>query len=147
MGNKEWSLSDEIAKASSKGGRKGSRSAWELLDCIIDPEATPQHQNRAMALFREYAEATKGRRQLTWSPGLKKLYAVVDLDDAELCAQEEEDAILIAQIPLDAWRAIRLQKMQVHILNAVQYGVEAVQALVDYCVRNAVTSNEKEVPI
>lgn len=147
MGNKEWTLADEISKASSKGGRKGSRSAWELLDCMIDPEASPQHQKRAEGLFREYAEATKGRRQLSWSPGLKKRYAIAEMNDEELCAQEEEDAILIAQIPLDAWRAIRRQKMQVHILNAVQFGAEAVNALVNYCVRISVTRNENEVAV
>lgn len=146
MGSKEWGLADEISKASAKGGRNGSRSAWELLDCYMDPEATPQHQKRAEGLFREYAEATKGRRQLVWTPGLKKFYAVVELDDAELCAQNEEDAILVAQIPLDAWRAIRVQKMQAQILNAVQYGAQAVQDLVEYCVRISVTRHAKGEP-
>lgn len=145
MGNKEWTLADEISKASTKGGRKGSRSAWELLDCIIDTNSTPQHQKRAEGLFREYAEATKGRRQLVWSPGLKKRFAIAEMNDEELCAQEEEEAILIAQIPLDAWRAIRRQKMQAHILNAVQYGVLAVNTLVDYCLRISVTRDAKEV--
>jgi len=144
MGNKEWTLADEISKASSKSGRKGSRSAWELLDCMVDPNASPQHHKRAEGLFREYAEATKGRRQLVWSPGLKKRYAIAEMNDEELCAQTEEDAILIAQIPLDAWRAIRLQKMQVHILNAVQFGAQAVNALVDYCVKVSVTCHGKE---
>jgi hypothetical protein len=143
MSDKEWTLADEIAKASSKSGRKGSRSAWQLLDCMIDPDATPAHQKRAAALFREYAEATKGRRQLVWSPGLKKRYAIADLDDQELCAQVEEDAVLIAQIPLDAWRAIRLQRMQAHILNAVQFGAQAVNDLVDWCLRISVTSDGK----
>jgi hypothetical protein len=137
MGNKEWTLSDEIAKASAKGGRQGNRSAWELLDCFVDPDATTAHQGRAASLFREYAAATKGKRQLTWSPGLKKRYAVTELNDEELCAQTEEDSVLVAQIPLQAWRAIRVQKMQVQILNAVQYGAQAVQDLVDFCVRYA----------
>lgn len=135
MSDKEWTLADELAKASSKTGRKGSRSPWQLLDCILDTDATPQHQKRAEALFREYAEATKGRRQLSWSPGLKKRYAIAELDDAELCAQQEEDSVLVAQIPLEAWRAIRRQRMQVHVLNAVQYGVDAVNALIAYCLR------------
>jgi len=135
MGAKEWGLADEISKASSKAGRGGSRSAWQLLDCMLDPEATPAHQKRAAALFSEYAEATKGRRQLAWSPGLKNRYAIPEMDDEELCAKAEEDAILIAQIPLDAWRAIRLQKMQPHILNAAQYGAEAVNALVAHCLK------------
>lgn len=143
MGDKEWTLADEISKASSKAGRKGSRSAWQLLDCMIDPEATPEHQKRAAALFREYAEATKGRRQLVWSPGLKKRYAIAEMNDEELCAQVEEDSVLIAQIPLDAWRAIRKQKMQVHILNAVQFGADVVNSLVQHCLKISVTCNEK----
>ena len=147
MGDKEWGLADEIAKASSKGGRGGSRSAWQLLDCMIDPEATPAHQKRAEALFREYAEATKGRRQLAWSQGLKKRYAIVDMNDEELCAQVEEDSVLIAQIPLDAWRAIRLQKMQAHVLNAVQFGADVVAALVEHCLRISVTATQKEVTV
>ena len=99
-------------------------------------------QREAEALFREYAEATKGRRQLVWSPGLKKRYAIADMDDEELCAQVEEDSVLIAQISLDAWKAIRKQKMQVHILNAVQYGAQVVNALVDHCVRTAAIKEE-----
>jgi hypothetical protein len=144
MGDKEWTLADEISKASSKGGRKGSSSAWELLDCMLDPESSQKQQDRAKGLFREYAEATKGRRQLVWSPGLKKRYAIVEMDDEELCSQKEEEAILIAQIPLESWRAIRRQKMQVHILNAVQFGADAVNALVDYCVSKSVSCHAIE---
>lgn len=147
MGNKEWGLADEIAKASSKGGRGGSRSAWQLLDCMIDPEATQTHQKRAAGLFREYAEATKGRSQLAWSKGLKKRYAIAEMNDEELCAQIEEESVLIAQIPLDAWRAIRVQKMQAHILNAVQHGAEVVNALVANCLKIYLASNAKEVVV
>ena len=143
---KEWGLADEMAKANVKAGRKGSRSAWQLLDCILDADATPAHQKRAHGLFREYADATKGRSQLVWTPGLKKRYAIADLDDAELCAQVEEDAVLIAQIPLDVWRLIRLQGMQVHILNAVQHGAEAVNALIEYCRRTGTAHAEAGLP-
>jgi hypothetical protein len=69
------------------------------------------------------------------------------MNDEELCAQVEEDSVLIAQIPLDAWRAIRLQKMQAHILNAVQFGADAVNALVAHCVRIAVMRDEKEAAL
>jgi hypothetical protein len=80
-----------------------------------------------------------------WTPGLKKRYAIADMNDEELCAQAEEDSVLIAQIPLEAWRAIRLQKMQVHILNAVQYGADAVNALVDYCLRISLANRSGEL--
>lgn len=133
MGNgREWKLSDEISKAASKGGRKGSRSAWELLDCYMDIEATPQHQKRAGSLFREYVEATKGRRQLSWSPGLKKLFAVAELSDEELCAKVEEDAVLIGMINLSDWKIIRKQRLQAHVLNAAKFGSEAMHILINY---------------
>ena len=134
LGNKEWSLSDEIAKASSKGGRRASRSAWELLDTILDTDATPGQQKRAQGLFREYAEATKGRQQLAWSPGLKKRYAIAEKDDEELVAEAEEDAILLALICPDDWRAIRKQKAQAHVLNAAQFGSDAVKLVVRHYV-------------
>ena len=79
-----------------------------------------------------------------WTPGLKKRYAIADMNDEELCAQVEEDSVLIAQIPLDAWKAIRQQKMQVHILNAVQYGSDAVNVLVDHCLRISLVNKPKE---
>ena len=132
MGDKDkpWGLSDEIAKASAKGGRKASRSAWELLDCVADGDATPTHQKRAAGLFREYAEATKGKQQLAWSPGLKKHFAIVDMDDEELAAVTQEDAVLVANITLEDWRAIRKQGGQAGILNAAQFGPDAVKAMV-----------------
>lgn len=132
MGEKTWGLSDEIAKANAKAGRGGSRSPWQLLDCYLDEEAKPQHQKRAGALFQEYAEATKGRRQLAWSRGLKKLFAVSEMSDEELCAQVEEEAVLIAAISLADWRIIRRHNLQAHVLNAAQHGSEAVNVLVAY---------------
>lgn len=148
MGSKEWKLSDEISKASAKGGRKGSRSAWELLDCVLDDLATIPHQKRAEGLFREYAAATKGRSQLLWSPGLKKQFAIVEMNDEELVAVAEEDAILVANIELHHWKVIRKQSAQAHVLNAVQFGADAVSALVRYYVeRFSVICNDKcEVP-
>lgn len=133
MGNsKDWKLSDEITKSSVKGGRKGSRSSWELLDCYMDSEATPQHQKRAGSLFREYAEATKGRSQLSWSPGLKKLFAVSEMTDEELCAKLEEEAVLVATITLSDWKIIRKNRLQAHVLNCAKFGTEAIRVLIDY---------------
>lgn len=150
MGDKDksWGLGDEMAKASAKGGRRGSRSAWELLDCVVDAEATPAHQKRAAGLFREYAEATKGRSQLTWSPGLKKRFAIVEMNDEELAAVEQEDAVLVANISLDDWRAIRKQGGQAGILNAAQFGPDAVRAMVQlYVSQINVICNDKKVQI
>jgi hypothetical protein len=88
-------------------------------------------------LFREYAEATKGRQQLAWSPGLKKMYAIAEQSDDEIVAQAEEDAILLALITSDDWRAIRKHKAQAHVLNAAQFGSDVVKLVVRFYVNLA----------
>lgn len=131
MGDKQWTLADEIAKANAKSGRKSNRSFWQLIDCYMDDSASTQHRNRAKQLILEYAEATKGKKALTWTPGLKKRYAVVEMTDDELAAQQEEEAVLIAEIPLSDWRIIVKHKLEAVILDACLNGREAVTAIID----------------
>jgi hypothetical protein len=131
MSNKAWTLADEIAKANAKAGRKSNRSFWQLIDCYMDESASTQHRNRAKHLILEYAEATKGKKALTWTPGLKKRYAVVEMTDEALAAQQEEEAVLIAEIPLADWRIIVKHKLEAVILDACLNGREAVTAIID----------------
>ena len=131
MGEKQWTLADEMAKANAKKGRKSNRSFWQLIDCYMDESASAQHRNRAKQLILEYAEATKGKKALTWTPGLKKRYAVVEMTDEELAAQQEEEAVLIAEIPLADWRIIVKHKLEAVILDACLNGREAVTAIID----------------
>ena len=131
MGEKQWTLADEMAKANAKKGRKSNRSFWQLIDCYMDESASAQHRNRAKQLILEYAEATKGKKALTWTPGLKKRYAVVEMTDEELAAQQEEEAVLIAEIPLSDWRIIVKHKLEAVILDACLNGREAVTAIIE----------------
>lgn len=131
MGDKAWTLADEIAKANAKSGRKASRSFWQLIDCYMDESASTQHRNRAKQLILEYVEATKDKKALTWTPGLKKRYAVVEMTDEELAAQQEEEAVLIAEISLDDWKVITKNRIEAVILDACLNGREAVTAIID----------------
>ena len=51
--------------------------------------AARKGDKRAGALFAEYAAAFKGRRQLVWSPGLKKRAGIDEVSDE----QAAEDAV------------------------------------------------------
>ena len=51
-----------------------------------------QNDARAGALFAEFAGVFKGRRQLVWSPGLKKLAGIDEVSDE----QAAEDAVRMA---------------------------------------------------
>ena len=131
MGEKGWTLADEMAKANAKAGRQGNRSFWQLIDCAIDDEATPQHRNRAKRLIEEYEQATKGRRALVWTPGLKKRFAVAELTDEELAEQVEAEAVLIAEIPLDDWKVITRHRLESVVLDACLNGREAVFSIIE----------------
>lgn len=131
MGDSEWTLADEMAKSNAKNGRRSNRSFWQLIDCHMDENATTQHRNRAKQLIIEYAEATKGKKVLTWTPGLKKRYAVTEMTDEELAAQQEEEAVFIADIPLDDWRIVVRNNLEAVILDVCLNGRQAVYAVID----------------
>jgi len=98
-----WGLESELTKGHQKRGKKGSRTPWDLLRDYAD-----QDDKQAGALFRAYAEAFKGRRQLYWSNGLKALLAVADFTDEEIAAAPDDaPALLLATITEPQWKAIR----------------------------------------
>ena len=61
---------------------------------------------QAGALFKEFAETFKGKRQLFWSPGLKKRYAIGEATDEELAAKQEDYAAMLGTITLEQWRDV-----------------------------------------
>lgn len=63
----KWGLPGEIALGQAKTAKTGGRSPWELL------EQAAKGSQVAGELWREYAAAQKGVRQLHWSRGLKRL--------------------------------------------------------------------------
>ena len=67
--------------------RPRGRSPFQLLADYAD-----QNDARAGALFAEFAGVFKGRRQLVWSPGLKKLAGIDEVSDE----QAAEDAVRMA---------------------------------------------------
>ncbi|MGN5174434.1 hypothetical protein, partial [Aeromonas sp. 102P] len=109
MGDKPWTLADEMAKANAKKGRRSNRSFWQLIDCYMDENATTQHRNR----------------------GLKKRYSVTDMTDEELAAQQEEEAVFIADIPLPDWRIVIRHRLEAVILDVCLNGRQAVYAIIE----------------
>jgi hypothetical protein len=126
-----WGLEREVTKGHIKNGRGSNRSPLQILDCAVDREATPEHREQSRLLFLDYAEATKGRRQLSWSPGLRSRFAVPELSDDEIAAQVGEDAVLLASIPLDDWYIIERNGLQAQVLSLAENGgAAAVFALI-----------------
>jgi len=97
---KDWSIEHELTKANVKKGRKGSRSPFQFLDDYIDGD------KRAGALFIEYSQAFKGKRQLTWSRGLKAEFDLQEKSDDDIAHEQEDTTILFAEIETEEWKAI-----------------------------------------
>ncbi len=75
----------EVAFITEKSGRTDQhRTPWELLQDATDGELEAQR------LWREHSKAMLGRRQISWSRGMKIAFGVDDKTDEEL-AQEQLD--------------------------------------------------------
>lgn len=98
---KGWGVGAEMSRSDVKSGRESSISPFELLD---DDCAGYSGDERAR-LWREYYQATKGRRAITWSRGLKKRYDVGERTDEEI-QDEAESTILVWRTRADVYREV-----------------------------------------
>lgn len=103
---KRWTAGAELARFDAKSGRGESISPFELLD--DDSSISP---GRRAVLWREYYSATKGRRAITWSRGLKKLYEIGEKDDEEIL-DDAESTVLVWRTPARVFRAVRRENVE-----------------------------------
>ena len=99
-GVKAWGIEDELARASSKKGRNGSRSAFQLLDDYIEGD------KQSGALFAEYSKAFHLKRQLVWSRGFKARFDLDEKTDDDLAHEQDDIAVVLAEIEPEEWTAI-----------------------------------------
>ena len=112
----KWGLEDEMTKSHSKVAKNGGFTPFALLQNILDTGDAQSWQ-----LFKEYAEAFKGKRQLVWSKGLRArlLPELEDLSDEEIAsaADESVDAVFWASLSIQEWRAVRFFKYESTLLD------------------------------
>lgn len=97
----KWGLEDEMTKGHTKKATHGE-TPFDFLRAFLADGSDKQ----AAALFKEFAETFKGKRQLSWSKGLKSRFAVEEVSDEELSTRVEEEAVLLGQINVDQWRDV-----------------------------------------
>lgn len=98
---KGWGVGAEMSRSDVKRGRTGSVSPFEFLDDDLDGYSGDERAR----LWREYYQATKGRRAITWSRGLKKRYDVGEKSDEEI-QKEAESTILVWRTHADVYREV-----------------------------------------
>ena len=97
----KWGLEDEMTKGHTKKALHGE-TPFDLLRSLLADKGDKQ----AAALFIEYSKAFKGKRQLHWSKGLKKRYAVTEMTDEALAAETDDKALLLGMLTIEQWRDV-----------------------------------------
>jgi hypothetical protein len=97
----KWGLEDEMTKGHTKKAINGETPFDFLRAYLADPE-----DKQALALFKEYAETFRGKRQLHWSKGLKKRFAIGEKSDEQLANEEVDEAVCLGQITIEQWRDV-----------------------------------------
>lgn len=113
----KWDLEDEMTKGHTKRAIHGETPFDFLRSFLADRTDT-----QAAALFREFAERFKGKRQLRWSPGLKARFAIEDVTDEQLAERVEEGAEYLGTITLEQWRDVLAVDGRANVLACAAAG-------------------------
>lgn len=97
----KWGLEDEMTKGHTKKAIHGETPFDFLRAYLLD-----KTDKQAAALFVEFAETFEGKRQLTWSKGLKKRYAISEKTDETLADEKDDMARLLGSITIEQWRDV-----------------------------------------
>jgi hypothetical protein len=114
----KWGLEDEITRGHTKKGRAGGETPFDLLRAYL----ADSDDKQAAALFQEFSRCFKGRRQLSWSNGLKARFQLSDKEDEEIASEVEEDAQLLGLITSDQWRDVLKVKGRATVLELAADG-------------------------
>ncbi|MBS1368432.1 MAG: protein rep [Lentisphaeria bacterium] len=100
-------LAMEVSLSNLKRSRDGSErfTPFSLLNLI--KESLPSVLSWAVNAFREYAVATRGKHQFSWSRGLKVILGIEDIADEEIAETEPLDSVVLLTIPFSVFKRIR----------------------------------------
>jgi len=107
----KWSLDKELTKSAVKKGKKHGRTPTQmLLDYVAGDFQSGE-------LWREYALAVKGKRQLVWSRGMREMLRLgIEKTDEEIAAEIPGETIVYATFNIDQWRKVLRHDLRGEIL-------------------------------
>lgn len=111
----KWGPDWELTHAHLKDAKAGGRSPWRILRDYAE-----RGDARDAELFREYALAFKGARQLTWSHGLKAKHGVGEVDDETLAASEDRKARTLVKVHEDVLRLLMRKRLAARALEIAE---------------------------
>lgn len=107
-------LSAELTSATTKAGREGHRTPWQVLRDLTLAEPGSEAEARDTALWEEWALGMKGARQITFTRGLRARYPQVEqleLLPAPDAEPSEAPAEIVAAWSSEEWaRVVRADR-------------------------------------
>lgn len=126
-----WTVAHELTKQAAKDAAGASMP--QLLELF-----TVAGDDAAGAIWRSFALAFKGKKQLVWSRGLRGRLGLLEQDkeDIEVATEEVEDAEVLAVLSLFQWRVILANDARAELLDIASAGdvfavLDFVYCLVD----------------
>lgn len=120
----KWGLESEMTKGHIKKAKAGGETPFDLLRAVLADKGDKQ----AAALFAEFGRVFKGKRQLSWSRGLKAMFDLEDKTDEELAEEHSEEAQLLGLISVAQWRDVLKVNARATVLElAAHSGWPAVE--------------------
>lgn len=112
----ERSLSLEMARGDLKHGRTDRLLPFDVLACAADGESW------AVALWREYEAAVKGRHAIQWSRGLRDLLGMgEEASDSDIVAEDlTSEETLLGVLDGDDWRSVCRAGLDAALLDAAE---------------------------
>lgn len=79
-------IAHEMASDVTKKGKRGSRTPFEILTSVVETGDCDD-----LSLWHEFEQASRGKRLMTWSRGLKQMFGIGEVTDEDAAAEETAD--------------------------------------------------------
>lgn len=97
----KWGIESEVTKSHIKHARGGNYGPFDML------QEYSEGKEEFSDLFREYAKAFHGKKQLHWSKGMRELVGIgSEESDEELAGKIEEDAVFLGSLDRFLWSRV-----------------------------------------
>jgi hypothetical protein len=111
----------------AKRAKAGGSSPFDLLRRVLADRSDKQ----AAFLFREFAQAFHGRRQLVWSKGLKDRFSIQAVADERIAEGGDEESVRLGVLSVEDWRRVLWVEGRATVLELARQDWEAVQVYLD----------------
>jgi len=105
-------IADEMTNV--RRAKDGNRTPFEILQDIKDNKGNTEQDIR---LFREYATFFKGKKQLTWSKGMKNDYCDLKDKKDEQIVKDETRGNIVLSLSKNVFKSIVKADIRVDVLN------------------------------